>query len=118
MARSEPYPCIPSRCPLIEDKLNGTERPRIHGIIRGVCGFLGFRSAPILARISGTVQQISRGQDLTTITIENGEEIKDHKRTYHQNDIKAILSNAGFTEEKMSFGYFECFLNNWGYADK
>jgi len=33
-------------------------------------------------------------------------------------EIAAILKAAGFLEEKMRFGYFECFLNNWAYADK
>ena len=79
MARSEPYPCIASRCPIIENELNGTERPRVHEIIRGVCGFLGFRSAPVLARITGTIRQISRLQDLTVVTIVDGVEVKDHK---------------------------------------
>ena len=46
------------------------------------------------------------------------EEINEHKGAYHKRSIALYLENSGFEKEKMHFGYFEMFLNNWAYVDK
>lgn len=46
------------------------------------------------------------------------EEILDHKEYYGHGRMKKIMSLAGFMPEKMKFGFFELFLNTWGYVEK
>ena len=55
---------------------------------------------------------------LVSLKLVSAVEIEEHQRLYGHEEIAAILKAAGFLEEKMRFGYFECFLNNWAYADK
>jgi len=45
-------------------------------------------------------------------------EIKDHKGSYNHSMISSVLGEAGFCKEKMRFGYFELFMNNWVTATK
>jgi SAM-dependent methyltransferase len=45
-------------------------------------------------------------------------EMEEHKGAYNRASIKRYLGMAGFAQERMGFGYFEFFLNNWAYADK
>ncbi|MHC4212762.1 MAG: class I SAM-dependent methyltransferase [Planctomycetota bacterium] len=46
------------------------------------------------------------------------EEINEHKGSYNHASIASYLDKAGFEKEKMRFGYFEMYLNNWAYVYK
>lgn len=46
------------------------------------------------------------------------EEINEHKEYYLSGKMRKILVGAGFSENKMKFGYFELFFNTWGVATK
>ena len=41
------------------------------------------------------------------------EEIDDHKSALSHRNLRKHLSDTGFSEERMRFGYFEIFLNIW-----
>ena len=45
-------------------------------------------------------------------------EIKEHKDAYSHSRISFILQEAGFSKEKLRFGYFEMFMNIWVTAIK
>ncbi len=45
-------------------------------------------------------------------------EIEEHKGAYDHETIAELLGNASFQREKMRFGYFELFMNNWAVAGK
>ena len=45
-------------------------------------------------------------------------EIEEHKGAYNSRSIAALLESASFPPEKMRFGYFEMFMNNWAVAEK
>lgn len=46
------------------------------------------------------------------------EGMNEHKGAYSHKDIAEYLSQSGFDRNKMSFGYFELFLNSWAMAKK
>ena len=46
------------------------------------------------------------------------EEIHEHESTYPHKAIRHYLEKAGFDGKKTVLGYFELWLNNWGYAVK
>jgi len=46
------------------------------------------------------------------------EEIEEHKGAYNHSQIVDYLKKAGFLQEKMQYGRFELWLNNWLVADK
>ncbi len=48
----------------------------------------------------------------------SADEIDEHEDGYHQKVIMSHLETAGFSKEQMRFGYFEFWMNNWGYAIK
>lgn len=45
-------------------------------------------------------------------------EIEEHKDAYSHSKISSILQEAGFSREKLRFGYFEMFMNIWATAIK
>jgi SAM-dependent methyltransferase len=45
-------------------------------------------------------------------------EIYEHKNAYRRATIARFLEEAGFSDEHMTFGYFELGMNIWGYASK
>lgn len=55
---------------------------------------------------------------LAKLKIVSSEEIDDHKAVYSHGLTSHLLCTAGFERAKMNFGYFEIFLNIWGFADK
>ncbi|MBL7054025.1 class I SAM-dependent methyltransferase [Patescibacteria group bacterium] len=42
------------------------------------------------------------------------QEIDEHISRYNHNDVKNILTQAGFERKKIQLGYFEFFMNIWG----
>ncbi|NWF52281.1 MAG: class I SAM-dependent methyltransferase [Nitrospirae bacterium] len=46
------------------------------------------------------------------------DEIKEHKYAYNHKSLFSILKEANFSPEKLSFGYFELFMNIWTTATK
>ena len=55
-------------------------------------------------------------QILAKLKMINPDMIKEHKILYSIEDISAILSEAGFLKEYITFGNFELFMNNWSMA--
>jgi ubiquinone/menaquinone biosynthesis C-methylase UbiE len=45
-------------------------------------------------------------------------EIEEHKDAYSCKRIREILTQAGFSKDKIQFGYFELFMNIWATAKK
>ena len=45
-------------------------------------------------------------------------EIQEHKAVYDHSKIHSLLQEAGFSEERLRFGYFELFMNIWVTAKK
>lgn len=45
-------------------------------------------------------------------------EIEEHKDAYSHQKISSMLQEAGFSKEKLQFGYFEIFMNIWATATK
>lgn len=50
------------------------------------------------------------------LNIVNPEEIRDHKRYYGRDDLRALLGSAGFS--KFGHQYFQLGMNNFFYAQK
>jgi hypothetical protein len=50
---------------------------------------------------------------LATLGIVSQEEIQEHKGTYSHKEIKKLLVQAGFSEDRVQSGYFEAFMNLW-----
>lgn len=55
---------------------------------------------------------------MARLRLVSGEELEEHKDAYGPRDIAFYLAEGGFEKEKMKFGYFEFFLNNWATAEK
>lgn len=55
---------------------------------------------------------------MARLRLVSGEELEEHKDAYGPRDIAFYLAEGGFEKEKMKFGYFELFLNNWATAVK
>ena len=45
-------------------------------------------------------------------------EIKEHKGAYNHSMISAVLQESNFQKDKLQFGYFVLFMNNWATAAK
>jgi ubiquinone/menaquinone biosynthesis C-methylase UbiE len=46
------------------------------------------------------------------------EELDEHERQYRQSDVRSILVNAGFGNDRVRLGYFEAAMNVWATAVK
>jgi len=55
---------------------------------------------------------------LAKIRLISDVEIKEHKDSYSHTKILSVLQKAGFKSDKLRFGYFELFMNNWATAVK
>jgi SAM-dependent methyltransferase len=55
---------------------------------------------------------------MSKIKLVSKEEIEEHKFTYTLPLIGWFFGKAGFSMEKVKFGYFEFFMNLWGIAQK
>lgn len=55
---------------------------------------------------------------LAKINLLSAAEIKEHKQYYSFEAMKQDLARAGFSNKKMSSGFFEIFMNTWGEAQK
>lgn len=55
---------------------------------------------------------------LSIVGLVSREEIEEHKEYYLSGKMSKILETAGFSKEKMQFGYFELIFNTWGIARK
>ena len=55
---------------------------------------------------------------MSKLKILSSTEIEDHKNVYNHKKIGSLLEAAGFKKEKMSFGFFEFFMNLWIVATK
>jgi len=55
---------------------------------------------------------------MATCYLVSKEEIEEHKGIYTHAQIADYLKKAGFSQEKMQYGRFELWLNNWLVADK
>ena len=55
---------------------------------------------------------------MAKLKIISEEEIRDHKGVYSHKILASYMSGAGFTKDKMKFGYFELFFNIWAIGDK
>ena len=58
--------------------MDTAEREQVYPTIRTVCGFLGQRPAPILARMSGTIMAIEQSPARTVVTIQSETTIREH----------------------------------------
>lgn len=55
---------------------------------------------------------------LSKINLVSRREIDEHKAAYNCAKISSLFRQAGFSCEKMRFGYFEFRMNMWGVAEK
>ncbi len=55
---------------------------------------------------------------LAKLHLVSSAEIEEHKDAYNFKKIAMFLTQAGFLEHKMQFGYFELFMNIWTTARK
>jgi len=55
---------------------------------------------------------------MARLSIVSQEGVNEHKGAYSHEDLAGYLSRGGFDRKKMSFGYFELFLNSWAIAEK
>ncbi len=55
---------------------------------------------------------------MSRLNLVSSVEIEEHKGAYDHRAIAEMLVVASFPPEKMRFGYFEMFMNNWATAEK
>ncbi|MBS1238504.1 MAG: type 11 methyltransferase [Deltaproteobacteria bacterium] len=55
---------------------------------------------------------------MASFNLVSSAEIEEHKGAYNHRLIAELLGDAFFPPEKMRFGYFEMFMNNWAVAEK
>lgn len=55
---------------------------------------------------------------MASLRLVSKDEINDHKMSYNKALMSKYLSKAGFPRERISFGYFDLFLNHWAYVKK
>jgi ubiquinone/menaquinone biosynthesis C-methylase UbiE len=55
---------------------------------------------------------------LSMINLVSRSEIDEHKELYNAKKLTTLLKQTSFSEDKIHYGYFECFMNMWGIAEK
>ncbi len=55
---------------------------------------------------------------MAKLKLTSEDEINDHKSMHDRSSLVRDLESAGFKKKKITFGYFELFLNSWMFAVK
>jgi len=61
-------------------------------------------------------EKLLRG--MAMLRLVSSEEIAEHKDTYNHSKLAALFCSAGFSGQKMRFGFFEIYMNIWAMVAK
>ncbi len=92
------------------------EPARLTDFVKDIHRVLKKRGVYILTTPAAWTQNLLK--IMARLNLVSSSEIDEHKGAYSHGSIAALLERSSFAPEKMEFGYFEMFMNNWCKAEK